>query len=104
MIRAGKLTRQITLERLTEAVEESGTVSIAWTPYATVRAELVQQELADFLNGIGEGETDTVAFRIWWREGVTTADRITFDGQHYNVTAIVEIGHRHGLELRAAAQ
>lgn len=104
MIIAGKLDRQITLERLTETVAPSGAVVQNWTPYATVRAELVQQATDDYLSGAGEGATGRVTFRLWYLNGVTTADRISYAGGTYQITGMVELGRKRGLELQAVTQ
>ena len=40
-MRAGLLKHTITLQRGTQTVSESGSVSNRWTDYATIRAELV---------------------------------------------------------------
>lgn len=100
MIRSGKLDRQITIERQTETVTPSGAVSKAWAEIATVRAEVVQQTATEFLTGLGEAENGTVVFRIRYLAGITTADRITFDGLAYDLKEIVENGRRRALELR----
>ena len=63
MLRAGKLDREITIERETETVAPSGAVSKAWAPVATVRVELVQQSADEFLAGFGEAEGGNVVFR-----------------------------------------
>lgn len=102
-MRAGKLDRSITIERQTETVTPSGGVVTAWTVLATVRAEIVQQSASEFLTGFGEAETGTAIFRIRYLVGITTADRITYEGTAYNIKEVAEIGRRRGLELRAVA-
>jgi SPP1 family predicted phage head-tail adaptor len=104
MINPGKLTRQITLERKVEAVAPSGAVSETWAPYATVRAELVQLGAEDYLTGAGEGATNRATFRLWYLDGVTTADRVTYNGETYQIIGLVELGTRRGLELLAVSQ
>ena len=99
-MRAGSLNRLITIERHTETVTASGAVSLTWTPIATVRAELVRQSATEFLSGFGEGESVTVIFRVRYLRGVTTADRIVFEGTAYDLQEVAEIGRRRGLELR----
>ena len=103
-INPGKLTRWITLERLTETVAPSGAVAQDWTPYATVRAELVTQATADYLSGIGEGATGRVTFRLWYRRDVSADDRVTYDGETCAINSMQEIGHRNGLQLMAVTQ
>lgn len=102
-MRAGKLDRLITIERQAETVAPSGAVTSSWAPLASARAELVQQTADEFLAGPGEAEERTLVFRIRWRAGLSTADRVIFEGQPYDVKQIVEIGRRRGLELRVVA-
>lgn len=103
MMRAGKLDRLITIERLDETVAPSGAVTADWSRVAKVRAELVQQAADEFLAGPGEGEQRTLVFRIRWRTGLSTADRVIFEGKPFDLKQIVEIGRRRGLELRVVA-
>lgn len=100
MLRAGKLDRQITIERQTETVAASGAVSKTWAPVATVRAELVQRNADEYLAGFGEADAGGAVFRIRYLSGITTADRVTFDGEAYDIDEIVENGRRRALELR----
>lgn len=102
-MRAGKLDRSIAIERISETVADSGSVVTAWTNVATVRAQIVQQSASEFLTGFGEAENGTVIFRIRYLAGITTGDRITYEGTAYNIKEIAEIGRRRGLELRAVA-
>lgn len=103
-MRAGKLDRFITIERPTETVAASGAVSSTWANIATVRAELVQQSASEILSGFGEGETGSVIFRIRYLPGLTTADRVIYDGAAYGLQEVAEIGRKRGLELRAVRQ
>lgn len=102
-MRAGKLDRTIAIERKTETVSPAGTVVTAWTNLATVRAEIVTQSASEFLTGFGEAENGTIVFRVRYLAGITTADRVTYAGQAYDLKEITEIGRRRGLELRAVA-
>ncbi|MBM3089257.1 phage head closure protein [Ensifer sp. T173] len=102
-MRAGKLDRTITIERQTETIAPSGSVSNGWTPVATIRAEVVQQSANEFLSGFGEAENSTIIFRLRYVPGITTADRVTYNGTAYDLEEIKEIGRRRGLELRAVA-
>lgn len=102
MIKAGKLDRQITITRETETVAASGAVSKAWATVATVRAELVQRGADEYLAGFGEAETGGAVFRIRYLAGLTTGDRVTFDGETYDIDEIAELGRRRGLELRCS--
>lgn len=102
MIKAGKLDRQITITREAETVAASGAVSKAWAPVATIRAELVQRNADEYLAGFGEADAGGAVFRIRYVDGITTADRVTFDGVTYDIDEVAELGRRRGLELRCS--
>lgn len=103
MLNIGMMNRRITIERQTETVNPSGSVVKAWTPVATVWAEVLQQTASEFFTGFGEAETGTVIFRVRYRPGITTADRVTYDGTGFGIKEIKTIGRRHALELRGEA-
>lgn len=103
MLNIGMMNRRITIERETETVKPSGSVVKTWTPVATVRAEVLQQTASEFFTGFGEAETGTVIFRVRYRPGITTADRVTYEGTAYGIKEIKDIGRRHALELRGEA-
>lgn len=100
MLNIGNMDRRITIDRETETVKPSGSVVKAWTPVATVWAEVVQQSASEFFTGYGEAETGTMIFRVRYRPGITTADRVTYDGQSYGLKEIKELGRHEALELR----
>ncbi|MBB4955523.1 SPP1 family predicted phage head-tail adaptor [Agrobacterium vitis] len=100
MLNIGKMDRRITIEHETETVKPSGSVVKTWAPVATVWAEILQQTASEFLTNYGEAETGTVIFRVRFRPGITTADRVRYDGIAYDLKEIKEIGRRHALELR----
>lgn len=100
-MRAGSLDREISIDAWTAGEpEEYGNVQEAWTPFAAVRAQLVQASTDEFLAGYGESDKTVTIFRIRWLDGLTTAHRVTYSGQQLNIKEIKEIGRRKGLELR----
>ncbi|MBY2941410.1 phage head closure protein [Rhizobium leguminosarum] len=103
MLNIGKMDRRITIERETETVKPSGSVVKTWVPVATVWAEVLQQTASEFFTGYGEAETGTVIFRVRYRPGITSADRVTYDSTAYGLKEIKELGRREALELRGEA-
>lgn len=103
MLNIGKLDRRITIERKTETETPSGDVVKAWTPIVSVWAEIIQQTATEFFTGYGEAETGSVIFRIRFVAHITTADRVTYNGNAYNLKEIKELGRRDALELRGEA-
>ncbi|MCO5163534.1 MAG: phage head closure protein [Mesorhizobium sp.] len=102
-MRAGNLRHTIDLQRETATVADSGSVITTWSIFASVRAEIVTASADEYLTGYGEAEAGNVVFRIWWRPGLDTADRIMHAGKAYDVKAISEIGFRRFLEIKAVA-
>lgn len=102
-MRAGKLDREITIQRFTSTVDDYGTPAQTWTDIATVRAQIVQQSTEEFIRGFGASDETAIIFRTRWLDGVTNADRISFDGVLHNLKEVMEIGRRKGLELRCVA-
>lgn len=103
MLSAGTLRDFIAIERATRTKTATGGTASAWTEIATTRAEVVKSSAADFLTGFGTAQQGTVIFRIRWRDGLTGAERIVFNGRAYEIKEIADIGRRVGLEIRAVA-
>jgi SPP1 family predicted phage head-tail adaptor len=99
-VRAGKLDRTIEIQRSTKAVAAAGTVSEAWVTIATLRAELVSLAAIENAAPFGDAEIPALTLRIRYVDAITTADRVIFDGEAFNIRSIVEIRRRRGLELR----
>ena len=99
-MKAGKLVHVIALHRASETVNAAGTPATTWTVYATLRAELVERSTEEFLRSAGETDETTIVFRTRFMEGVSNNDRVSFDGQGFDIREVTTIGRRKGLELR----
>lgn len=90
--RAGRLDRQITLQRATTVADGYGTPMPTWTDLYRVWANL------DYpATGSGEVQYDAVhlattnaVFTIRYRADVLPTDRIAYNGQYYDITRIAE--------------
>lgn len=102
-MRAGKLDKSISIDRLSRTVNDYGTEVEAWAPVATVRAQLVQASTEEFMRSAGSISETAVVFRVRYREDLATSDRVTHQGQAYDVKEIKELGRRAGLDLRCVA-
>lgn len=98
-MRTGKLDRSIVVQRMTETVAAAGTVSPTWATVATMRAELVTDASDETPEAFGEADRARLTFRTHYLAGLSTADRVLFDGAAHNIKRLVEIGRRRGLEL-----
>lgn len=102
-MRAGKLDKVITIERVTTTVDEYGTPVEGWATVATVRAQIMQATTEEFMRSFGVSSETAVVFRVRHLDGITLADRVTYNGRHHDLKEIKELGRRQGLELRCVA-
>lgn len=101
MMRAGKLDREVMIERSTTTLDSAGTPLMTWATLATLRAQLIDDVTDEKRRDLGASTERTVTFKTRHFPGVTVADRLTYDGEPFNLLHIKEIGRRRGLELRA---
>ncbi len=99
-MRAGKLDREIVVQRVATVVDEYGNPTETWTTLATLRAQIIEASTEEFQRAFGaSGETATI-FRTRYLDGVKLADRVVYGGGNHNIIETREIGRRRGLELR----
>ena len=103
MMRAGKLDKTITIERHAITVDDYGTQTEGWSQIATVRAQIVQQSTEEFMRSFGSTGETAMVFRLRHCDGLKVADRVTHQGQAFDVKEIKELGRREGLDLRCVA-
>lgn len=103
-MRAGRLDRTITVQRVTSAVDDFGTPVESWSDIATLRAEIVQASTREFFKDDAPRDNATIVFRTRFLDGITNADRVAYDGRLFDITDTKEIGRRRGLELRCVAR
>lgn len=103
-MRAGKLDSSITVQRFTNTVDDYGTPVSTWTDLVTSRAQIIQQSTEEFIRGYGASDDAIVIFRVRWIDDITTADRIAFDGETYNIKELKPIGRRKGFDIRAVME
>lgn len=97
---AGRLDRRITIQRAAgTTISPAGTPTQSWEDLTTRWAWLVLRSTREFIQG-GAVDEETAVFRIRHLDGITTADRVVFEGRVFNIKEIVPIGRRDGLELR----
>ncbi|HEY0960652.1 MAG TPA: phage head closure protein [Novosphingobium sp.] len=102
-MRAGRLDRTITIQAFTNTVDDFGTPVEDWSDFATLRAQIVQGSTEEFLREFGASDETAIVFRTRYLSGVTTEQRVSFDGKVFNIRETKETGRRKGLEIRAVA-
>lgn len=99
-MRAGALDRRIEIQAVASGVDDYGAPIEQWSTVATVWAQLVEATTREYQRAYGEGRNTSPVFRIRWRSGITTDQRVVHDGKRLNIREIKEIGRCAGLELR----
>lgn len=99
-MRAGSLDQVITIERASIAIDANRATIETWSPVATMRAGIVKASTEEFMRDRGAASETVITFRIRYCDDVTLADRIAYDGDHYNVKDMKELGRRRGLDIR----
>ena len=102
MIAAGKLDRSIRIERPHRVAGYAGAETITWTSVATVPAELVQAETIETTAAQGVRSTEALTFKIRII-GITSDDRLIFEGRPLNIVRVRELGRRRALEITCKA-
>lgn len=102
-MRAGQLTRVIRIERPSWAPNDLGTPVESWARVATLRAAVTPAGAEEFFRGQGAVTEAAVIFHTRHLAGVTTADRVVFDGRAFDIREVIDSGRRDGLEIRAVA-
>jgi len=102
-MRAGKLEKTITIERVTTTVDDYGTPIEGWATFATVRTQVIQSSTEEFMKGWGASTEAATVFRIRHLDGITPADRVLYQGRAFDLKEIKELGRREGLDLRCVA-
>lgn len=100
-MRAGKLDREIILERASQMIDALGVPASTWALLATMRAEIVEAAADEAMRDSGASSETSITFRTRYFGGLTLADRLTFDGHAFNIREVKELGRARGLEIRA---
>jgi SPP1 family predicted phage head-tail adaptor len=99
-MKSGKLTHVLTIQRASNGVNDAGTPTTTWADLATLRAERVEQSTTEFIRNYGAADETVAVFRTRFVAGVTNADRISFDGDAFNIKQVVILGRNRGYEFR----
>ena len=85
MIPAGKLRHVITYQSKAQALDEYGGVTETWAAFATVRAAVAPLIGKDMLTSMAAQSTAEVRFRHRYLYGITSAMRVVWNGDEYEI-------------------
>lgn len=95
MTRAGEFNRSITIRAATRVEDEYGGASETASDVATVRAKVRPLEGTEQLQAMQTGMSAPHEFTIRWRDDVTGATEVAYDGRTFNVTSVTDPDARH---------
>src|SRR5689334_13005349 len=98
-MRAGSLDRLIEIQRRTTGLDLYGTPIETWSTFATVRAQLLKNATDDRENARGHTTNAALTFRMRHLDGITLENRLTYEGQQFEIVGVSEIGRRAGLDI-----
>lgn len=104
-MRAGKLDRQVTIQRLTETGRNAYNAPVLdWADLATVFAQQRPNRGAERFEAQQTAGAAVMTFHIRWFDGLRRTDRLVYDGRVWNITDVRELGRRDGHEIDAVAR
>ncbi|WP_316394939.1 phage head closure protein [Bradyrhizobium sp. 33ap4] len=99
-MRAGDLDRVIEIQQRTTTVNEFRSAVDTWSPFATVRAKLMQIAVND-TESANRGSTSdkVIVFRTRWLDGLTLEHRVVCQGDAYAIRNLKELSRRVGWDI-----
>ena len=87
---AGQLDQRVTVERLTEGVDEIGQSITTWAPVLSAWAAVEPLTGREYIAAAAVQSEVSTRVRMRYRPGITTADRVTHEGRLYNVVSVID--------------
>ena len=94
------LDQQVVIEKLTESVDENGSLTESWATLATIWAAVVALRGRELMDRTKVNSVVQWRFRIRWRDDVTPKMRLSWRGDTYDIAAVLDArGRREYLDL-----
>lgn len=104
---AGKLDRRIVLQRFSETRDAYNEPVKTWATLASRSASYEPLSDGERFRAGETAATASARFVIRWSSAVSSLnskDRLTFDGDTYEIVRVKEMGRREGLEITVAGR
>ena len=104
-MRAGQLDRRVTLLKRSISRDSFGEAVEAFVDLDTVWARVIHDRSGELSrqNDAQRQAQSVVTFRVRWRGDIDRTMRVRWEGAEYDITNIMEVGRRAGLDLQATA-
>lgn len=100
-MRAGKLRDSITIQHKIDTPDAFGQPVSAWSDLATVWANVLFNNGKEAISSQSEVAMKAASMRIRWRTDIITGMRVIFNGETYNIKAVLPAQNREYLDLVA---
>lgn len=84
-IRAGRLNKRITIQKLSAANDDFGSAPPQWETFATAWASVEPLQGREFMSTSGEQAQVTTRIRLRYIPGITSAMRVLSEGRVFNL-------------------
>lgn len=106
-MRAGKLDRRIVLQRFTTTLDDYNEPVKSWSTLATRSASFEPLSDGERFRAGETAATASARFVIRYSSAVADLnpkDRLTFDGDTWQILHVKEVGRREGIEITATVR
>lgn len=95
-MRAGRLRHRVTIQAKTIGVDSFGGPTETWSDVATgIPASVEPLSGRELANAQTVNAETTTKITMRYRAGVSTSDRITFEGKFYNLQSVIDPEMKH---------
>jgi SPP1 family predicted phage head-tail adaptor len=99
----GSLNRKITLQMPDKNTNSFGESVITWVSVGEIWADVQPLSGRESFSSDHRYATVTHRFKIRFRTDVTPEYQVLYQGQYFDIKAVLEMGRREGLEILAEA-
>lgn len=104
LLQAGRLDRQVTIERATSVRDSHNEETQTWAEHATRWASVRPAPGTERFQNAETAAEAQMRFVFRWEDDlVRVTDRLLHDGRHYEISSAIEIGRREGWEVLGTA-
>lgn len=94
-MRSGDLRHRITLQQKQLTKDQEGIATENWVDVATVWAAVEPLKGREYFQAAAVNAENTVRFRIRYRQGITSAMRVVYNGRVFNINSVIDVDERH---------
>jgi SPP1 family predicted phage head-tail adaptor len=97
----GFLDRRVTIQHFTSSQNEFGEVIETWEDLATVWANVRELRGLERVEAARLTAVVDVYFTIRWRTDIEPKQRVSYEGELFDIQAVMELPRREGLQIEA---